>query len=230
MRPAHQVVTRSPHRSVGIVAAPWLQAMPIEHESMLEKSFIEIALACPIVQSLRHQPFKLTYQLDGKQHTNVPDFLLRCYGGFKVVVEVKPEVFVAEQTAKFNAISALLAQRDLLYYVVTDTHINRMDVERARLWRRYARTKVNQTDIAYALAAVPAGKEVDLNQLLKQGIQIEVLYHLLGRRQLIAVYGLSLSPSSKICQPKLEDLRDEHFFFNHWFGCAPWGADMAPGT
>ena len=59
MKPARPVVTRSPHRMVGMVCCPWLQDQPIEHESMLERHFIMAALSIPGLRHIQHQPFKL---------------------------------------------------------------------------------------------------------------------------------------------------------------------------
>lgn len=57
MPAARKVVTRAPHRRVGLIACPWFQPNTIEYESLLERDFVRLALLDPDVSSISHQPF-----------------------------------------------------------------------------------------------------------------------------------------------------------------------------
>ena len=59
MQAARKVVTRSPHRRVGLIACPWFQSTPIEYESLLERDFVRLALLDLEISSIAHQPFSL---------------------------------------------------------------------------------------------------------------------------------------------------------------------------
>lgn len=67
-KPGRQVVTRSPHRRVGYVSCRWFQEQQIQYETLLEQSFVRIALLCPGVTSIESQPFKLSLPSGGTTH------------------------------------------------------------------------------------------------------------------------------------------------------------------
>ena len=54
---ARKVVTPSPQRKVGYVNCRWFQNESIEHESQLEKRFVQCALLCPKLVNIKSQPF-----------------------------------------------------------------------------------------------------------------------------------------------------------------------------
>jgi hypothetical protein len=228
LEPARRVVTRAPHRSVGVVAVPWLQPQPIEHESLLERGFVDMAVTCRVAVGIAFQPFKLEYALDDGPHTYVPDYLVTLSNGERLVVEVKPMRRVPEYRLRFDAIQAVLSSRDLRFYVVTDEHLPDAAVDQARLWRRYARAGVDSTQADRALKAVSQNGAVTFADLVRQGIAPDVIYHLLGRRQLLSADRLFMTPATRLLHPTQEELIHERVYFERWFGCSRWGANMAP--
>ncbi len=80
-----KVVTRAPHREVGVVNPAWLLDHAVEHESHLERRFIMVALACPVVLDIVHQPLQLTLVVDSGQGPTerkyTPDFRLTLADG-----------------------------------------------------------------------------------------------------------------------------------------------------
>lgn len=100
-----KVITRSPRRKVGYINCKWFQNERIEHESQLEKRFVQCALLCPRLLSIKSQPFKIQIS---KKSTYTPDFLLTFDDGSIIVVEVKiqaklPLMFVKIQHCPFHA-------------------------------------------------------------------------------------------------------------------------------
>jgi hypothetical protein len=135
--PGRQVVTRSPHRRVGYISCPWFQDQQIQYESLLEQSFVRIALLCPGTTSIASQPFKLSLPSGG---TYTPDFLVRCVLGVPIVVEVKPRAFIKKHRSKLLEATACLAGHGYRFLVSTDEEINPDGrAERASLILRYAR-------------------------------------------------------------------------------------------
>jgi hypothetical protein len=228
MKPARTIVHRSTPRNVGAVHATYIQPEPIEWESTWEEAFIQIALPCPVIAHIQHQPFTLTYvDESGKERKHTPDFLVRLVGGQPLVVEVKPTKFVEQNKVKFDKSAALMLQRQAWYYVITEQHLNTRRQSLANLWRRYARVPASAEEVAVALQMVrenTAGCTV--SQFTERGIAIETLYHLLGRRVLCAGRDLETTPNTFLNFPE-KGVTDERLQFHDWFGCASWGTDIS---
>jgi hypothetical protein len=228
LEPARRVVTRAPHRSVGVVAVPWLQLHPIEHESFLERGFVDMAVASRAVVGIDFQPFKLDYALDDGPHTYVPDYLVTLSNRERLVVEVKPSRRVPEYRLRFDAIQAVLSSRDLRFFVVTEEHMPDAAVDQARLWRRYARAGVDTAQAQRALQAVAQNRAITFADLIHQGLAPDVVYHLLGRRELLSADRLLLTSGTRLLHPTHEEPIHERIYFERWFGCSSWGANVAP--
>ncbi len=223
MRPARRIVTRSPHRSVGLVAAPWLQPHAIEHESELEKRFLDIALVCPSVCRIHSQPFVLVDIADGNY---TPDYLVRLRGGVELVVEVKPERFVERDRERFNAATAKLSERRIDFYVLNEHVLDERRSGQGRLWRRYAMAALDQSGHAALseLAAQPDG--VSMADAVAAGTAMTVIYRALARRELLSVDGLNLSMQTRLITPQPLEPCDERLYFDRWFGCTSWRPDV----
>lgn len=136
-----KVVGRSPHRRVGYIFCPWLQAEAIEHESLLEKDFVRIALLCPDLLRIRSQPFTLELA-DGARYT--PDFELTFSVHPPIVVEVKPRGFVAKHRLMLRQAAAILEDSGRNFVVATEDEIQRAGrSERAALFLRAARAPLD---------------------------------------------------------------------------------------
>lgn len=231
MRPARQVISRSPHRSVGRIAAPWLEGTQfLEHESETEKSFLQLAVTCPVVRDIKAQPFKLSYMLDGQSSTNIPDYLLTLSAGTGLVVEVKPEKFVPRYKDRFDAISLELAKSGLTYYAVTHCAPGDAAVNEAALWRRYARTVADEATCSHAKSLASSQGGMTFADLLLAGIPAATIYHLLGRGQLVSSSGFALTPVTRLLPFMKEESLDERVYFEHWIGCTPWRTHLAAGA
>lgn len=133
---SRKLIRRSPHRRVGLISCPWLQTAQIEYESLLEKSFVRIALLCPFVKTIKSQPFRLPLS-DGKSYT--PDYLLSCLGSEQVVIEVKPQVFITKHKNRLDEAKHLLEQNGYTFLICSDSsiHFNNRH-EQASLFLRFA--------------------------------------------------------------------------------------------
>lgn len=231
MRPARQVISRSPHRSVGRISVSWLEgAQFLEHESETEKSFLQLAVTCPVVRGIRPQAFKLNYVLDGQSHTYIPDYLLTLSAGTGLVVEVKPEKFVPRYKDKFDVISLELAKSGLTFYAVTHCTPGNAAVNEAALWRRYARTVADEVTCSHAMSLASSQGGMTFADLLLAGIPATTIYHLLGRGRLVSSSGFALTPVTRLLPFMKEESRDERVYFEHWIGCTPWRAHLASGA
>lgn len=158
MKPARRVVTRSPSQNVGVVCCPWLQAEPIEHESITERWFLLIAVLLPRLQRIAHQPFRLELPSmgDGTMDvTYVPDFLLQFESGESVVIEVKPEKFLPEHRAKLAAAAEALRAQGQAFFVVTDKVLrSTLSMPDAVQIRRTAKGQVADEEVERALTVL----------------------------------------------------------------------------
>jgi len=132
-----KVVTRSPKRKVGLVNCRWFQNEPIEHESQLEKRFIQCAMLCPSILKIKSQPF--TLKLGEKIYT--PDFLVSFQNGGSLVVEVKISRKVGAYLDTFNRAQEMLGD-SYKFFVLTEKVIDRFSQpEIAAQILRYAKSE-----------------------------------------------------------------------------------------
>ncbi|MDP3883661.1 TnsA endonuclease N-terminal domain-containing protein [Hydrogenophaga sp.] len=215
-----KVVTRTPHREVGIVNASWLLDHEIEHESHLEKRFIMIALSCPVVRDIVHQPFEIWLGPD-KTQKYTPDFLITLADGSKVVIEVKPEVFLDENKARLDAAKIHLSGLGYPFLVVTDKHIDAHGLSsRALLLMRYGRLFISESETLECrrLLEEQFKGSASVKALVEQGASESAIWNLVATHQFRVPAGLSLSESETVYINHREE--DCHAFICTWFGVA----------
>jgi hypothetical protein len=218
-----KVVTRSPHRSVGIIACSWIQDHPIEYESRLERCFVQRAITFPYLSAIEHQPFKLEYDCDGKMRSYTPDFLCRLTDGSHLVIEVKPKKFVQKYLQPFDAAKQILGQENIAFSVCTDSSLDSPSSSNAALVLRYARSQISasvRTDCLQFVAS--RGGSVATGELLDQGLATlpDVLY-LIGRRELCLPSMKSLDPNVHVSLPQ-KDIQNGALLFLGWLGTTAW--------
>jgi hypothetical protein len=230
MKPARPIITRSPHRSVGIVNAPHLQEEPIHWESLRERSFIRLALTCVAIRHIHYQPFVIDYvDNDGQSRKHTPDFLVTLRSGTRLVVEIKTTPYIAEHREKFHRSAAQMRNKGGWYYVVTEKELDTEREERAEVWRRYARAPAPADEIERALQLVRENERGQTGaQLSAADVSLQTMYHLLGRRILSVGSDLLLTDTTTLNFPEKE--QDDRLQFDRWFGCAPWGSDVSAGS
>lgn len=189
--PGRKVVTRSPHRRVGYISCPWFQQSQIQYESLLERSFVHIALLAPNVRCIESQPFRMTLE-DGTAYT--PDFMLHGHHQYRLVVEVKPQVFVSRHQVKLDAARVMLAQGGYDFLILTDEDIqsgNRHD--RAAVILRHARSHAMAAfaDCYAERAAALAGAYPIATLAAEWGLAEHQVLGLVGRRVLAVGAGLT---------------------------------------
>lgn len=219
-KPGRQVVTRSPHRRVGYVSCPWFQDYQIQYESLLEQSFVRIALLCPQVSSIESQPFKLS--LPGGS-TYTPDFLVRCSSGELVVVEVKPRAFVQKHRSKLQEAGVSLESYGYRFILSTDEEIHQDGrSERAALILRYARCADGVDHARKFLARPPQIKyPAALGEVaLACGLEFHQAMGLVGRRCLWLNEDLSLNLVYDL--NTLTEARHGNLSASTWLGSADW--------
>lgn len=225
MKPKRKVVTRSPYRSVGLVACNWLQAVPIEHESYLERRFIQRMLLTPGVTGIISQPFRISYG-ENNEKFYTPDYLVR-FQSRVLVIEVKPEKYIDKFEGTFDLVTPILRERHMTFHVATDKMIDVENIpDHIDLLLRYARGNVPQEATEEVLKIFTDQSITvslsDLVQLAKGGIS--TIYHLLGRNILMFKDVISLSPNTQIQKNFLGELNDD-VRIPDWLDAATWVTD-----
>ncbi|OGQ60215.1 MAG: hypothetical protein A3J24_09880 [Deltaproteobacteria bacterium RIFCSPLOWO2_02_FULL_53_8] len=216
------VVTRNPHREVGVLNPGWLLDHPVEHESHLEKNFVMVALACPVVKDIVHQPVTLDLIYpDGEISKYTPDFRITFTDGSQILVEVKPEVFLPKHQEKLELAQKQLARESVPFLVVTEKHINANGLSaRAILLMRYARLTFDE-------ASALEGKrylENELNgdakvyELVSKGVSESLIWNMVARHELKIPAGLNINANERVKVNNQEG--GCHDFFCTWFGIA----------
>lgn len=176
--------SRSPHRRVGYISCPWFQSEQIQYESLLEMNFARIALLCPHLTNIASQPFKLNI---GEDVFYTPDFQLTFRDGKKLIIEVKPTVFVSKHSEKLRQAETVLKQHNFGFLLVTDEQIYRDGRnERASTYIRYARSQYPSSEINRLKKLIfKVEYPLSIHSLKVQtGISQAQLLHLIGIRHL----------------------------------------------
>ena len=215
-----KVVSRSPHREVGIVNPAWLLNHEVEHESHLERRFIMVALSCPVVVDIEHQPLEIWLGPD-KTQKYTPDFRVKFCDGDSVIVEVKPEVFVKKHAERLSAAEGQFSAGHQKFLVVTDKHIDNNGLSaRAMLLMRYGRLQFSADDAlaCQKLLQETCNGSATVKQLVEQGASEELIWTMVARHNLRIPAGLSIDPSETVSINQTQG--GCHDFFCTWFGLA----------
>lgn len=216
-----KVVTRSPHREVGAVNAGWILDHPVEHESWLEKRFIMVALSCPVVVDVVHQPRTLDLVCDEKKVRYTPDFLLHLADDQQIMVEVKPEPYVAKHRVKHEAAASLLAEEGVHFKVVTDKDVDKNNLSaRAILLMRYGRMNFTSEEALSCKLELQnrCERTSTVQSLINAGASEELIWHMVARHELRIPPGLNLTPAEEV--QINQHPGDCHDFFCRWLGLA----------
>lgn len=184
---SRDVVTRSPHRRVGLIACPWFQSKAVAYESLLERDFVRVSLLDLDISSITHQPFKVELGERANSYY-IPDFLLLGEKK-KVVVEVKPDRFArnARHAPRLQKAKEILEEAGFKFVVATEDRIQQNGrQERAAILLRHARGRLNPDVLARILSVAsgsPAG--VRIGALARDaGVATYAILHAVGRRHL----------------------------------------------
>lgn len=218
-----EIVTRAPHREVGIVNAGWLLDHPVQHESHLERRFIMAALSCPVVCDIQHQP--LTLQLHDPDSTSstryTPDFLVTFRDGSSVIVEVKPKARLKPHERRLQAAGQLLQEQGQRFFVATDKHIDGNGLAmRAMLVMRYGRMHLSAEAALETLTAIrnACRDSVSVKELVEQGLSEAMVWALVARHECRVPPDFQVEPNQSITIIPYEG--DCHDYFLSWFGAS----------
>jgi hypothetical protein len=222
IKPAREVVQRSPQRSVGIMACSWIQDHGIEYESQLERRFLQQSLILPMIKRVIHQPFRLEYMEDDKPLTYVPDFFLLFKDNTKAVIEVKPRKFIKKHLHKLTEAQRLLNENDIPFLVITEKEIDDgIKVANASYLLRFARGSASEDAKQHCLrilSSCPVGLRLD--ELVKEtAIPEEDILHFVGRAALSLDLSEPITKSTIVEIPKKD--QNGYLHFIDWFNTAP---------
>jgi len=214
-----KIVSRAPHREVGVVNAAWLLDHPVEHESHLERRFVIAALACPVVRDIIHQPLTLSLSEGEKPERYTPDFKVVFNDGSSVIVEVKPEVFLKKHEEKLKRVESLFSSEGQRFLVITDTLIDGQALAaRALLLMRYGRLRFDEQDAMECLQAMRrvCNEDSSIKTLVTQGLSEALIWNLVARHKCRVPVDFKVDIDQTISvNPVRGDNRD---YFKSWFG------------
>ena len=219
-----KVVTRAPGRTVRILNLRGVLPHPVEAESKLESDFVRQAALNQLTKAIIGQPYKIP--VSPRDYT--PDYLIVTASGTRVVVEVKQARRVAENAALFDRAAEYLRDKDHHFFVATEQTIRRdRRHERALRILRYAKGSYAEPELQRALEAADFyRKGLALGSLVaKTKLRRELIFHLIGRRQLTTGPRLFLDDSALVLATSTPEMNDEDFL-GSWLGVAPWGKDV----
>ncbi len=219
---SRKVVTRAPHREVGVVNAEWLLSHPVEHESHLERRFVMVALSCPVVRDIVHQPF--TFKVEGddpdaKGGRYTPDFKVTFRDDTSLVVEVKPEVFARKHAERLRLIERRLRDDGIRFFLATDTLIDGNGLSaRAMLLMRYGRLRFSDEQALECLTALreTCGGKASIMTLVAQGLSEPLVWNLVARHKCRIPVDFDVDADQVVTTQDVQG--DCHDYFLSWFG------------
>lgn len=216
------VVTRSPHREVGVVNPGWLLDHSVHHESWLERSFIMVALSCPVVRDIMHQPCEIQLSLEsGETCKYTPDFLLSLIDGTEVIVEVKPEKFVPEHAEKLDKAKVAFSVLGMEFELFTDKVIDANGLSaRAVLLMRYGRMSFSLEQAMECKEEIQSRCKgsATVRDLVASGVNESLIWNLVATHELRIPAGLNLSDAEVVSINQHQG--DCHDYLRQWFGVA----------
>jgi len=221
---ARKIVTRAPGRTVRILNLRGVLPRPVEAESKLESDFVRQAALSSITKAIIGQPYKLPVSPEGY----TPDYLVITTGEKRIVIEVKLDKKVAKNAALFDRAAEYLRDYQHQFYVATEKTIRRDRLhERALLILRYAKATYSDAELLRAMEVANFYKKgLALGTLIaKTNLRRDLIFHLIGRRQLTTGPRLSLDDSALVFPTSAPEMKDEDFL-GRWLGLTPWGKDV----
>ena len=219
-----KVVTRSPHREVGVINAGWLLDHAVEHESHLERRFVMGALSCPVVQDIVHQPFVLSLESEAGgsgDERYTPDFKVTFRDGTSLFVEVKPEVFIQKHAERLRLIERCMRRDGLRFFIANEVLIDGNGLSaRAMLLMRYGRLRFSDAaalDCLNALREACRGNST-IRELVEQGLNEALIWNLVARHKCRVRADFSVDEDQVITTETLKG--DCHDYFLSWFGAS----------
>jgi hypothetical protein len=222
-----QVITRSPHKSVGLINCQHFQSQPVVYESQLERALVQQCLLCPGVRRIVAQPFRVNLDPKKKRHYT-PDYLVELDDGSFLVVEVKILRRIAKLEKRFNQINERLNSRGFSFMTADETQLYWMDKEKhVKEILRYVNWQVTP-DLKKAVLQVLAEvsqSSISIGDLITQAqCAKEDLLHLIATRQ---IFIAAITPISDLLITKpTSGVTHGINFFSHWFNTALWGSDL----
>ena len=222
-----QVITRSPHRTVGTINSPYFQDKSIVYESQLERAFVQLCLLCPGIKRIVAQPFKVNLDPTKKRHYT-PDYLVELEDGSFVVIEVKILERIAKLERRFNQINEILSSRHFSFITADETQLYFDEKEKhVKEILRYVNWQVDpqvQNEIFKKLQGID-GAAISFTDLQKLSqCSTQDLLHLIAIRK-IFVTAVTSIPELFISKP-ISVVTHGLNYFSTWFNFALWGEDL----
>lgn len=181
-----------------------------------------VALACPVVKDIVHQPIELILVYpSGETQKYTPDFRISFNDDTELIVEVKPEVFVRDNKIKHDLAKKQLAIKGVPFLVITDKNINDNGLSaRAILLMRYARLHFDE------ISAMECKKILEdeyngsakVHELISKGVSEYLIWNMVAAHELRVPIGINLNTEENVNLNKVEGACYDYFCT--WFGIA----------
>lgn len=221
---SRRVVTRAPHREVGLVNAGWLLNHPVEHESHLERRFVMVALSCPVVRDIVHQPFTFAVEGDdagAKASRYTPDFKITFRDNTSLIVEVKPEIFANKHAERLRLIECRLRDDGMRFFLATDKLIDGNGLSaRAMLLMRYGRLRFTDAQALECLNELrdSCNGRASIKKLVERGLSEPLIWSLVARHKCRVPANFEVDANQVVTTETVEG--DCHDYFLSWFGAS----------
>ena len=206
---SRKVVTRAPGRTVRILNLRGVLPNPVEAESKLEADLVRQLALNHLTKSIIGQPYRLPVSSEGY----TPDYLVTTTGEARMVIEVKLASKVAKYATLFDGAAEYLQGHKHQFFVATEKTIRKDRLhERALLILRYAKATYSEPEVQRALEATDFYKKgLALGSLVaKTKLRRELIFHLIGRRQ------LTTGPRLFLCSGATARLPTRRIFRRGW--------------
>ncbi|MFC3149189.1 Tn7 transposase TnsA N-terminal domain-containing protein [Piscinibacterium candidicorallinum] len=223
-RPARQVVTRSPHRSVFRVQVSTDEGRSaVQAESGLERDFLRVATLAPVpIAAVVEQP--RTFEAPDPETQGwvryTPDFQIDFVDGSSVCIEVKPRAHLRGSWKRFDSIRCHLRSLGHPLVFITD-HALRLTrrVHLSSAWHRYRNHSVSAARlhrIERAVRNAPSG--ITLHELRRRtGVESREIAHAVANRRIYLCGGLEYSTNA-VLRPSVDQSKGEQHAiqFQRW--------------
>lgn len=128
------------------------------YHSLLELDWLRLLDVTPGVASIKSQPRRVSFWLDGVRHNYTPDTEVLLSNGRKVMVEVKPHNIAVSPELRpvWEAIRARLADEDIGFKLATDVYLEARPRHQSVLHLQMFNTLMPDPDISFRLSEILA--------------------------------------------------------------------------